>query len=251
MYSANVGRIARHIQIRYPDLTIIDVGANVGDTIAMIRSEVRCPILCIEGDFRFFKILQENAKQFDDVEIINTFLGDRTESVGVTVSQGGTAHLEKTLSGDGHSLVRLDSLLTEANRFWQSKMIKIDTDGYDNKILRGAEHQLADVRPVLFFEYDPYFLAKQDESPLATFSQLHLLGYDRILVYDNFGELFCETTVSSQRQLEALTLYFSGWKGQRYCDICVFHREDDKLFEKIADAEIAVMRAYKNRCNLQ
>jgi hypothetical protein len=39
-------------QAKYPNLTMIDVGANVGDSIAIVRVDV--PILCVEGEDHFF-----------------------------------------------------------------------------------------------------------------------------------------------------------------------------------------------------
>src|SRR2546428_597296 len=56
-YSSNVARIAKAIAQKYPDLTIIDIGSNVGDTVAFIRSATMAPILCIEADPRFFELL--------------------------------------------------------------------------------------------------------------------------------------------------------------------------------------------------
>jgi hypothetical protein len=55
-YADNLTRVAKCIQQKYSDLTIIDVGANVGDSVFMLKRDVLCPILCIEGDPRFFEI---------------------------------------------------------------------------------------------------------------------------------------------------------------------------------------------------
>jgi hypothetical protein len=41
-------------QAKYPNLTMIDVGANVGDFIAIVRWHVDAPILCVEGEDHFF-----------------------------------------------------------------------------------------------------------------------------------------------------------------------------------------------------
>src|SRR5215468_3310141 len=37
-YSANLGRIAAQVKGKYPDLTVIDIGANIGDSAAIVRS---------------------------------------------------------------------------------------------------------------------------------------------------------------------------------------------------------------------
>ena len=41
---------------------VVDIGANVGDTAAAIRAESDVPILCVEGDPRFFALLERNAR---------------------------------------------------------------------------------------------------------------------------------------------------------------------------------------------
>ncbi len=49
------------LHMKYPDLTFIDIGANVGDTVVLLRAlGAGSPILCIEGDDRFFAILSKN-----------------------------------------------------------------------------------------------------------------------------------------------------------------------------------------------
>jgi FkbM family methyltransferase len=245
-YSTNLGRIARSIQNKYPDLTLIDVGANVGDTIALVRHEVPIPILCIEGDERFYEILLTNAARFENVEVVRAFVSDETDVLSVrSVQQGGTAHLERSTREDAVPLTRLDELLKKHRRFWDSKLIKIDTDGYDARVLRGAERQLSAVRPVIFFEFDPHFLKLQDEPPLDIFSWLSALGYRDLIIYDNFGDLLLDTQSTNRTHLEEITLYFTGRNAQQYCDIAAFHEEDRDLFDDVLQSELRFFRREK------
>src|SRR5580692_11559275 len=59
-YSSNIGRVASHLAAKYRELTIVDVGANVGDTAAIVRARCQAPMLCIEGDEFYFKLLLNN-----------------------------------------------------------------------------------------------------------------------------------------------------------------------------------------------
>jgi FkbM family methyltransferase len=247
LYSSNLGRLARYTQQKYGDLTIIDIGANIGDTIAILRREVKCPILCIEGEPQFFEILRQNARRFSDIEVVNAFLGDKEkEERGALVSSFGSAHMTNDSPADTAVRVhRLDMLLKEYPRFWNSKILKIDTDGYDATILRGAERQLVHAKPVLFFEYDPHFLGAQGERPLELLRNLQRLGYSRLMFYDNVGDLLIDTSCCNTRQLEEITLYFTGRGAQRYCDVCAFHRDDEDLCESIVAAELNFLRTLK------
>ena len=68
-YSRNVGRIAACVAEQYADFTLVDIGANIGDTLAVVRSFRHFPVLCVEGEDRFFSILKLNAASMGaDVE---------------------------------------------------------------------------------------------------------------------------------------------------------------------------------------
>ncbi len=119
----------------------------------------------------------------------------------------------------------------EYPQFIHTKMIKIDTDGYDLIILRGALKYLETSKPVLFFEYDPYFLQQQDDNGLSIFPILQKIGYQDIIIYDNIGALLLSCNVSDNKILEEIHAYYSGRGGKMYCDLCVFHKEDKDVFE--------------------
>ena len=118
------------------------------------------------------------------------------------------------------------------------KFIKIDTDGFDCLILRGSLSILKIAKPIVFFEYDPFFLSKQNDDGISIFAALSSIGYKKALIYDNFGDYILSIELTNSYQVEDLHNYISGCGGSRYYDICVFHSEDDDLFEKIRTSEI-------------
>lgn len=240
LYSSNLARIAKYVKQKYEHLKFIDVGANIGDSIAILRKEAEFPILCIEGDDQFLSVLEKNAPIFAEVHIVQAYLGEFSNSMrGTTIKQGGTAHLSENKVGENIIEVKkLSDVLKDYPSFWQSKMIKVDTDGFDCKILRGAADFLKSAKPIIFFEYDPFFLGDQGDDEISIFQDLSGYGYKNLLIYDNFGDLMLSTNINNSRILEELHLYFSGRLGHRYCDICVFHTEDSDLFEIAREREI-------------
>ncbi len=201
-YSSNIGRIAKLIKEKYNDLSIIDIGANIGDSIAIIRTRVECPILCIEGNKHFFDILEKNSAFFPDVYIENTYVGNKAGQLKVKIQEdGGTAHLCEDKTGIVYTKT-LQDLLKLHPGFLKSKMIKIDTDGFDCIILRGS------------------------------------IGYKTAIVYDNLGDYMMSIELMNSSLIEDIHNYFSGRGESRYCDICVFHVEDNDLFNKIRLLEI-------------
>jgi hypothetical protein len=54
--------------------------------------------------------------------------------------------------------------------------VKVDTDGFDFEVLRGAERLLREQRPLLFFELAPYLL----DGALDELAWLQSLGYRQL-----------------------------------------------------------------------
>lgn len=231
-YSSNIGRISRLVKEKYSNLTIIDIGANVGDSIFIIKAETDCPILGIEADGLFFDLCVKNCASFPNVYIEKAYVGNKTENVKLKLQEdNGTAHLCKDMHGD--ILIKtLADILEKNPDFSKSKLIKIDTDGFDCIVLRGSIDFLATEKPIIFFEYDPFFLSKQNDDGLSIFGLLNSIGYKKAMIYDNFGEYMLSIDLSNLDLIEDIHNYFSGRNGKFYCDICVFHFEDIDLFEK-------------------
>ncbi|MGH3130004.1 MAG: hypothetical protein ACRDNX_04230, partial [Gaiellaceae bacterium] len=177
LYSANVGRIAAEA-----GGPVVDIGANVGDTAAIVRGATDVPILCVEGDDRFFAILRRNSTRFDPpVELEHAFVGAPARAA--IERHGGTARLVPGAGGEvrGKPLARI---LEEHPRFAAPALVKIDTDGYDVPIVLAELDLLARLKPVLFFEYDPHLGADP-----VVFERLREIGYRTVHVYENTGEL--------------------------------------------------------------
>ncbi|MEH2455809.1 FkbM family methyltransferase [Nostoc sp.] len=239
-YSSNLARIAKHVKEKYADLKLIDVGANIGDSVAILRKEEFFPILCIEGDDQFYSILEINASSFTELYIAKEFLGQETKQMYfVSTKLGGTGNLQEDQSSTQIvEIKKLSDLIKQYSVFENAKMLKIDTDGFDCKIIRGALSFLNQAKPVIFFEYDPFFLNKQEDDGFSIFATLGNIGYKKILIYDNFGRLLITSNIDNLDLMKEIHLYFLGRKSYLYCDICVFHSEDSDLFEVTRESEI-------------
>jgi FkbM family methyltransferase len=238
-YSLNLVRVASCMQQKYLDFKVIDVGANIGDSVVMLRSNINCPILCIEGDKNFLHILKHNVEKFENVEIEPCFLGSTNKTINaVSRSDGGTAHLELSMGNGNIQMRPLSEVIQLHSSFSNTKLLKIDTDGYDCQILNGSQELILASKPAIFFEYDPFFLAKQGDDDLTIFSKLHGWGYEKALIYDNFGDFMLSVDLNNMEVLEEIRAYFSGRRGQRYCDICAFHSEDEDIFVSARQNEL-------------
>ncbi|MBI3555020.1 MAG: FkbM family methyltransferase [Deltaproteobacteria bacterium] len=246
MYAVSLASIAKAVQSKYRDLTFIDVGANVGDTTPLLRSKANFPILAIEGDPKFYEMLELNSRKFENVTTVKRFLGESDQLAdGFSfVASNGTGRLAKSeTASDATKIVRLDALLEEYPAFAGAKMIKTDTDGFDGKVLRGAAATLRKVKPVVFFEYAPFYWQQQGEDCVSIFSFLKDTGYSKFMVFLPSGEYFCSSRTDNTDFIEELRVIHK--KLYFYCDICAFAEADLDLFEQVRQQELAAVLAQK------
>lgn len=239
-YSDNLARIGNIVHAHKSGITLVDIGANIGDSVILLRRYAQFPILCIEGDDYYFQLLQKNLASFQEVWTHRAMVGTvNEERKGSVQRHSGTGSL--TLHEKNESTVQIHSLsfiLSQYPQFASPTIIKIDTDGFDLAILRGAAEVLQKSHPILFFEYDPYFLSLQSDDGLSIFPFLSAYGYDYILVYDNYGEFLCSASCTDTEKLSELHHYMTGRNGEYYYDLCILHRSESKLFQQLRTAEL-------------
>ncbi len=236
-YNVNLGKIVKIVHEKYSDLKVIDVGANIGDSLAVMHHEAAVPTLCIEGNPIFLKLLEQNIKQFKNIEIEASFVGEKSIKVNPQ-NNLGTAFLKE--SSDGIIVHTMQEVISKHPNFADAKLLKIDTDGFDNIIIRASKELLLKAKPVIFFEYDPYYLAKQNEIGTDIFDFLEDLNYSSIIVFDNFGFYLTTFSLTNKNLLKDLHKYFDR-NGNIYMDICVLHSDDNNLIKTIQTSEYVKM----------
>ena len=246
LYASNVGRIAAAVAAKYPDMHVIDIGANIGDTVAIVRAYVDCPILCIEGDSSFFELLQRNTEHIPSVSLEHAFVGIASELTNATLERrSGTARfaVNGQTSSDIGKVRPLRELLKDHPSFSQCKLLKIDTDGLDGAIIRSEHAFLTQVSPVLFFEYDPDLYAPFERHWTETFQTLEASGYKRLAIYENNGDFLTTIDISAKDIIEDLHHFYLGRAGSRYCDICAFHQRDSDVADSFRKSELEFFRS--------
>jgi FkbM family methyltransferase len=228
-----LGHLAECVAKKYPDVTLIDVGANVGDTIAIIKTNIDLPIIAIEGDDTSFQFLEMNTKQFKNISLVKAFLGETKETIGVDIEKSGW---NNTIipNASGKKKIILDTLDNTLENLKLNrgnlKLLKIDTEGFDTIILRGCNNILKNNKPVIFFEYNGENMKKNGENGLETILNLKKVGYHQILIFDGLSNLILSTNLDNEALLLQLHNYVHK-KGAMipFFDICIFHSEDTNI----------------------
>jgi FkbM family methyltransferase len=235
LYNANLGHVAKQISERVADFTVVDIGANVGDSAAVIRNEVTAPILCVEGNDAYLPVLRRNLSRVGgEIEVAACFVGRPT--TGEVHSQHGTARIVPTSAGTTLAMKSLRDILADHPRFARAKLVKIDTDGFDCGIIRDNLATLRDMRSIIFFEYAPKLTRLIGDTCEGLLEQLRAAGYRHALLYDNVGALLLGMSLDNQSAVRDIEHYFAC-REDVYADICVFLDEDEAIFEAIRQVD--------------
>lgn len=243
LYSDNLARLATACAEVYPVLSVVDIGANVGDSLAFIHRAAVADVLCVEGNPRYLDFLRTNVATLASMaSVAPVLMGARSGELDAPfVTSQGTGGF-RTFSDTARvspvvRTVSLDDLLGDHPPRGRFKLLKSDTDGFEAHILQGGIESVRRHRPVLFFEYHPHLLATNGSDGLELLSMLRKESYSGALVYDNLGELLLSLRLDEVVLLEEIHRYFSGAEPSHYLDFAAFHIEDDPLFESFRRAE--------------
>lgn len=146
---------------------VIDVGANIGYYTLLFAKKVgeNGKVYAFEPDPVSFAILKKNIKdnKFKNVEAFNMALSDKQEDLSLFISD---ENLGDHRLYDDHKIERkkttvktktLDLFFTDKEiEKTKISLIKIDTQGYEPFVIKGAQELIKNQKPILFFEYWVY-----------------------------------------------------------------------------------------------
>jgi FkbM family methyltransferase len=162
-----------------PGSLVLDIGANIGAHTLHLAQLVGPAgrVLAFEPtDFAFRKLrrnLDLNPSLASRVELFHCFLtandgvsvpNDIYSSWPLAVEEGLHAkHLGREMKTEMAQARSLDSILAEqADR--KVQLVKLDVDGFECDVLRGANSLLRDTRPIFVMELAPYLLEERGAS---------------------------------------------------------------------------------------
>jgi FkbM family methyltransferase len=201
------------------NVQIIDVGANIGDTVALLESHLPglCRFLCIEPDDIYYQLCRSNTQHISRVLLRKCFVSDTGSSAlvidhrepGTATTRIRSSDGNETPGQQGRTLDEVDAMLGDT----AVDLIKIDTDGFDYKVLRSGINTLKTHRPALFFEWYPQLWEAQGEDSLQVFDFLRHCGYTSFAFFADNGFFHALVSLPDIDAIEALrsaTLARSG-----------------------------------------
>jgi FkbM family methyltransferase len=135
------------------DSVVLDVGANIGNHSLYLALSVGCKIVCFEPDNSLCKAIRYSSeinKIKNKIDIHNVALGLEESMCKIVMSQENPNSVgsQQVLSGSGNIPMKtLDSF-----NFDQVDCIKIDVEGFEEKVLLGGIQTIKNNLPVLYIE---------------------------------------------------------------------------------------------------
>ena len=221
-------------------LTVIDVGANIGETVAAIEQRTQnVSYLCLEADQDLAELCRFNHQGNPRVQTEQCFIGEQ-EGALVQLQDDGRANPStklmeaSSLPENNHCgrLVRLDTVavpFVETNK--GVDLIKVDTEGYDFSVLRSAAALIGRYKPALYFEWFPDLLIDLHEQVWDGFDYLENLGYHHFVFFASQGDYYCHLSRPDHFTLKSLASAASKNKSLLYFD--VFASTDEAICKSL------------------
>ena len=247
-YDTALPRLCAFLKRQRGYLRLIDVGANVGDSVSAVASKVTGTFLCIEADTKYINLLRMNVEDIDNVTIEPVLVSDVEEELPVDfVQTRGTSRLSRSSSANrsGSMATTVDKLVQKHPAFSKTNIIKVDTDGYDYKVIRGSEGLIREANPVIYFELSPEHLKLvAGEDPISIFGYLSERNYSHALFYDSTGLPLMNIKTTDTATISML-LNYASIKGGFYYDVLLFHDSQAADFQEFYREETQVFPVKK------
>ncbi|MFM7169877.1 MAG: FkbM family methyltransferase [Cyanobium sp.] len=225
-----IGSCASFIAKKYPEASFLDIGANIGDTAAVMASHASNKLILVEGSDYYYDFLLKNAALLpNEVVTRKAMASDGSPIHGELRHWGGTAYFKH--QGDDEPATptyQLSELADSHTRF-----VKIDTDGFECPILTAAMAWLQKAHPAILFENQ-----LRHEKDVAAFHRLYdelsEAGYSYFIIWDDPGcHVLSTAEVSAVKDLNRYQYKMHQINhAQRInnYDVLCLHKSDQDIF---------------------
>lgn len=227
-YDTALPRLAKAAKAAHGRLVMVDIGANVGVASYLVSAQTPGQFFCVEADPRFKSSLSYNLAQIPGSTARFVALTDQTRTARVLHNYSdGNSNIEVDEAGEPMQFTTLDELLASEPVYGAPNLLKVDTEGFELKILRGAKGILARHQPVLFLEFFPDLIRQRGDTPDALFELLAAHGYEQCLFYNSAGHLLTRGTSGDLDEIHALRRYCE--LGHSFFDVAAFPKATPEM----------------------
>jgi len=190
------------------DWVVLDIGANIGNYSIPIAKKLHP----LNGKTHAFEPVIENYKSLEkavikndvsDNIVLNKYaLGDFDGTINIVKTQPGKSsnavlsfndkEYEKGLSTETINIVKLDNYINNVTR---CDFIKVDIEGAEYFMIKGGMKFIEKFKPIIYGEFNAYFLQKFGFSILDVWNILEPMGYSAYVEDETKKGTFIKTTM--------------------------------------------------------
>jgi FkbM family methyltransferase len=165
-----------------PGDTVLDVGAFIGDhTVAYAHAVGKAgKVIAYEPNPTAFQCLVHNTEKFGNVFTFRTALSCGREEVKLTqLDNAASNYINKEIGTPVHTR----ALDEDMSLFGELQLIKIDVEGYEVKVLEGAEKLIEKFQPQMVIEINEIAMQRQAAIPQDIVDWLAWHGYSSKILH--------------------------------------------------------------------
>ena len=152
--------------------TVLDIGANIGvHSLNLSKMVGKSGVVYSFEPIPFLKDklnLNISLNSFTNISIMPFALSDSNYTIKTAFSQNGnngTFFIQNDDSGETEiNCVKGDDWANQ-QQITNLKLIKIDVEGFEYKVITGLKNTISKFKPVIFFEYDTNYISRANSSP--------------------------------------------------------------------------------------
>ncbi len=236
-YDGIFTRVSEYLRTTRGKFVCVDVGANIGDSIAACYAREDDHFLAIEANPHFVRYLKKNSQHIPNITLLEIYCASSDGAFKFTIDEkGGTATISQSCD-DGHIIESktLDTIIDENSKYARYNFLKIDTDGYDFEVIKGARRSIQQNQPVILFECGFWGRKEYIKDLVEIIHSLAQAGYSSAIVYDNLGYLYDVLKLHEVSRFK-YALFHQLISETSYFDILVM---TDDEFEMFLSSEIS------------
>ena len=169
-----------------PGMIVFDIGSNIGFTALNIAALVGegGMVYAFEPDAYNYTFLKNNVELNKKLHVKTFQLGvgnyaEKLKLITHNESNRGENKISSSVTSDNYivvDIIRLDDFMTEKN-ISHADIIKIDTEGFEMNVLKGAKKIIEGCKPILFIEINDENLKEQKSSAKDIIAYIISIGY--------------------------------------------------------------------------
>lgn len=187
---------------------IIDIGANVGDTVAALIKHTDANVICVEPTKQFYDLCEKNINSFGEeyskrIKLIQAYVAQQeSEAYRSSITEGTAVKIKISNSSAAEAPTKtIPQIVRDIGANMHNiSLIKVDTDGYDASCILSLGDSLKGVSPLLYWE-NQINNGEQCDKFIEMVGVLNDMSYECFFVFDNFGNFQCMTDSQGMKDI--------------------------------------------------